>query len=108
MSSDEPLVQSAIKDLQDGDSEIRTTAARTLGKLGAAEAVEPLQSCLKDESWMVRMYAAEALGRIGSHARDAVPALIQALDDKHSNVVAQAKVALKNIATPEALASLES
>jgi HEAT repeat protein len=42
-----------------------------------------------------RMFAAQALGRIGPAAADALPALAQALNDPHPSVGAAAKLAIK-------------
>ena len=55
----------------------------------------------------VRSRAASALGRIGGGAVDAVPALIQLLQDQSSDVRLNAAVALKNIGTPEALKAVK-
>ncbi len=46
-----------------------------LGRLRSVEAVPALIDALQDESWMVRMYAARALGEIGPPAGEALPAL---------------------------------
>jgi hypothetical protein len=43
------------------------------------------------------MFAAQALGRIGPAAADALPALAQALHDPHPSVGAAAKLAIKQI-----------
>ena len=45
--------------------------------------VERLIKQLQDQNVDVRAFAIEALGDIGSEAQDAVPALIQLLQDKH-------------------------
>ena len=45
--------------------------------------VERLIKQLQDQDVDVRAFAIEALGDIGSEAQDAVPALIQLLQDKH-------------------------
>lgn len=52
---------------------VRISAARTLGKIGDARAVEPLIQALKEDSdWSVRHEAVEALGEIGD-AREIEP-----------------------------------
>src|SRR5215204_4317297 len=66
---------------EDKDPNMRYWAAESLGKFGpeAQSAVPDLIAALKDESKMVRMGAAYALGAIGS--ADAVPALQEAAKD---------------------------
>jgi hypothetical protein len=51
--------------LKDDEWEIRLDAAKSLGSIGDARAVEPLCEALKDGNWEVRNAAAEALGHIG-------------------------------------------
>src|SRR5262249_4331019 len=53
------------------------------GKGGAA--VPPLIEALKDRNYYVRTGAARALGRMGLRARQAIPALIQALKVEEVN-----------------------
>lgn len=69
-----------------------------------APAIEPLISALKDSKWMVRVYAAGALGGIGD-AR-AVEPLIAALKDSKSSVRIFAAVALGNIGDARAVEPL--
>ncbi|MCI0380393.1 MAG: HEAT repeat domain-containing protein [Gemmataceae bacterium] len=71
----------------------RALAAEMLGKRGAikrsdvAEAVEPLKKALeKDTDAGVRAKAAEALGYISPEAKDTVPLLTKALEDKNFSV----------------------
>ena len=45
---------------------------------------------LKNEDSFIRWRAASALGQIGPAAKDAVPALMEALKDKHSGVTRRA------------------
>ena len=52
---------------------------------------------LRDEDWIVRADAAAELGRMGEGAKDAVPALIQALQDSDAEVRYNATWALGNI-----------
>jgi HEAT repeat protein len=52
---------------------------------------------LKDHDGWVRKSAAEALGRIGPAAKDAVPALNELLKDEFKEVRAAAQAALKKI-----------
>jgi HEAT repeat protein len=53
---------------------------------------------LKNQNTYVRRRAADALGHIGSEASSAVPALTEALKDRHSEVRASAASALEKIA----------
>ena len=97
-SVEDETIRLAIKDLADPAAEIRQAAAKQLGKLRARQAVVRLIGVLGDESWMVRMTAAEALGRIGPPEALSAKAVLEALlNDRHPNVVAQAKHALKSL-----------
>ncbi len=97
------LINLTIKDLSSADAEVRQAAVRTLGKIQAVAAVGEIIPLLRDSSWIVRMYAAEALGRIGSSDSEAVKGLMELLHDSRPNVVGQAIIALKVIGTTEAL-----
>lgn len=62
---DEPVTETLLMLLNDGDAEIRANAARTLGDLRTPEAEAPLLEILEsDDSLRVRSLAAVALGRI--------------------------------------------
>jgi HEAT repeat protein len=76
---------------------IRGEAARSLGRLRAVEAVEPLQDALEDEAEWVRVASVEALGRIG--APEAGPALVGALAGTRT-LRRQARQALVAIGAP--------
>ena len=56
-----------LNDLRTSNSEkVRYNAARVLGEMGDASAVEPLIDVLKnDRNGSVRLYAARALGELG-------------------------------------------
>lgn len=62
------------------DQEVREQAARALGSIGDPTTVGVLMDALADKGWHVRRGAAWALGRLGTVAASAVPALTQALD----------------------------
>ena len=68
------------------DCSVRCVAIKTLGAIGktATDAVPVLIERLRDEDFVVRMRAAEALGAIG--AKEAVPGLIESLRDEDSDV----------------------
>lgn len=85
-------VMGLVEALRNEDRDVRRSAARALGQIGDARAVEPLITALRDESWGVRRDAAKALGRIGD-AR-AVEPLLGALRDEDSNVRREAAKAL--------------
>lgn len=86
-----------VRALGDKDKEVRSWAANGLAIIGAADkmTLHALSRVLKeDQSADVRWWAAYSLGYLRSKARDAVPALIQALKDSAPKVRGQAIVAL--------------
>jgi HEAT repeat protein len=94
----EHSVPSLVKTLkEDQNPDMRYWAAESLGKFGpeAQPAVPDLIAALKDESKMVRMGVAYALGEIGS--ADAVPALQEAGKDPEKEVRDAAAHSLKQI-----------
>ena len=90
---DRKAVELLIKALGNWDPGVRWIAAKALGQIGDQRAAEPLIQALRDE-WYVREAAAEALGKIG---KPAVEALIQALRDEDSGVRKAAAWALEKI-----------
>jgi HEAT repeat protein len=64
---------------------------------GDPEAVPVLIELLKDNSSLVRQEAILILARIGAPAREAMPALGQALNDPDEQVRARAVTALRQI-----------
>jgi HEAT repeat protein len=76
---------------------LRAQAARSLGRLRAGEAVEPLTHALGDEVEWVRVASIEALGRIG--AIRAAPRLLERLTDTRA-VQREARRALVEIGEP--------
>ena len=63
---------------------------------------------MKDEDASVRDLAASALGRIGSDARDALPALILALKDEEASVRYSSNLALAKIGIPAVPSLIEA
>ena len=87
--------QRLIELLQDGDPNIRHTAALSLGKIGWAEAERPLIEALADRDVTVRSAAAWALGRLGEAASgEASSAVAAAIDDPATPVKEVAASAL--------------
>jgi len=59
--------------------------------------VPALIEALKDDDYIVRQYAVEALGRIGPKAASAVPGIRAALNDEYPDVREAAAKALREI-----------
>jgi len=77
---------------------IRQSAARLLGQISPADvAIEDLTRAMDDSDWLVRMWSADALARIGPTARDAVPALRRAAEDTDHHVRISAALAIQGI-----------
>ncbi len=67
--------------------------------LGMGKEIVPYMiSLLKDDDWEMRRGAAWILGKVGPDAKDAVPALTEALNDTNAAVRMKAAEALKKIA----------
>ena len=95
--------------LTDGDAEIRSQAAKTLGQARSAAAAAALMPLVSDANPRVRASATIALGRIGH--RPAVPALVAMLaaDNEEDVYLRNAGVvALTNIGDRAALTALSS
>jgi len=98
------LVQVLQTALEDENSDVRSSAAEALGKIGSEKAVEALLQAFKDEDWNVRYRAAEALAMIGSEK--VVEALLQALKHEDSDVRRSAAEALGNIGSEKVVEAL--
>lgn len=105
------LVSAHLKDTESSDRGIRGRAITNLGVMGkfgvlgsaTGAVVTRLIDILRSDAG--KNYAVSpALEKIGAPA---VPALVELLDDKNYVVRSDAKMALKAIGTPEALAALE-
>jgi HEAT repeat protein len=92
-------VSQLVKQLKDTDAEMRRSAAKSLGEMGAdaKEAVPDLMKSLKDGDMFVRRFSAQALAGIGPDAKDAIPALKDALGDKRKEVAEAAAGALAKL-----------
>lgn len=86
-------VPELVAALGDNDANVQNLASVALGQQGAG-AVPDLIRILKEGPLSSRRWAAVALTRIGSPARDAVPALVDSLDKGDDALTDQALVAL--------------
>ena len=87
-----PPPSDLIRLLNDSEARVRRRAALALGRVGLAEAVEPLTRVLMDEDAEIRQMAAFALGLIGDASGR--PALSAALKDLSPAVSGRAAEAL--------------
>jgi HEAT repeat protein len=98
-------VDAVIKSIEDSglNPYVRAAAARSLGQIKAENAADSLIDALKDESWIVRLNAREALLQIGEPT---VEQVITALKDKNSTARWQAAWVLGRIKTEKAIEPL--
>lgn len=103
-SNAQPAVEALISALaHDSAFGVRCDAAEALGKIGpAARVVPPLADALEDDSWILRSSAARALAGLGGEAKDAVPALMRALEDEytHDPLSAYGQFVLRSLTLP--------
>lgn len=90
---DEQLARLIWQLLKGEKVEVRRTAAETLGKIGDAQAVEPLTQAINDQNRQVRSQAAESLVKIGGE--DGIKALADALESEDEHVTGVAARALE-------------
>ncbi len=81
--------------LKDGEAEVRSAAARGLGRFRDRRAVEPLIQALRDPALVARAAAAEALGQLGDS--QAVNWLVRLLRDIEPVVRSRASQSLKQL-----------
>lgn len=83
-------VEALVGRLGDGGVEVRRTAVRMLGRIGERRAVPELATRLRDDSEVleVRLAVLNTLSSIGG--RDALATLIEALDDRSTDVRVEA------------------
>lgn len=97
-------IPALLKGVQSRDEYLRDSAARALWRINRHEAAIPaLIQRLREAQPIARSYAAKSLGAIGRDAKQAVPALTEALRDQDADVRHFARLALKKI-DPEAAA----
>jgi HEAT repeat protein len=94
-----PVLRAA---LQHGDAYIRQNAAVALWQIGRhREGIPVLVRELRLKEWSIRGQAAKALGRIGPGAREALPALRDALQWRSDRISPHVALALWRVAGPE-------
>lgn len=93
----DPQVAKLARELLDSDDEsARFTAATELGRLGDPTAISALSRAVADDAhYLVRRASARSLGSL--KAWNAVPVLIDALEEKEAYVAQQAGYALEEI-----------
>jgi HEAT repeat protein len=95
-----PALVETIRQTRNHDKRILFACNHALLAMGK-EIVPDMISVLKDEDWEMRRGAAWILGKVGPDAKDAVPALTEALGDSNDSVRIKASEALKKIRAEE-------
>ncbi|MCA9473132.1 MAG: HEAT repeat domain-containing protein [Nitrospirales bacterium] len=91
----------------DPDTDMRRTAALSLGKVADSDGIPALRSGLKDSDSLVREYSAWALGQLEEELpQDAALDLIMALGDPAVNVKQTAAASLRNAVPQKSLSNL--
>jgi HEAT repeat protein len=94
-------VPALVRRLKDEEGDVRVAAALALLKIApeqqAPSSLAALLAELKNPDLLIRILAADALGGLGTRARDAVPALTNVLRDPEPEVRQAGKDALKKI-----------
>jgi HEAT repeat protein len=91
-----PMLIEIIRQTRNHDKRMLLAANTALLKMGK-EIVPHMVSLLEDKDWEMRRGAAWILGKVGPDARDALPALTDALEDPNPEVRAKAAHSLKQI-----------
>lgn len=106
---DDRALAALLLALKDRALMVREAAAAAISRYNSPAAFEVLLAALKEKederSWMVRRFAAEALGQLGD--RRAVPALVEALRDTSDLVRPAVARALGNMGDRSAIAALK-
>jgi HEAT repeat protein len=76
-----------LKILQDNESEFRSHAAGALGRIGDADAIPVLINTLNDVDHHLVSASAQAIGRFGPSAKQALPQLLELLDDNRTHSI---------------------
>ncbi len=90
-----------LKDLKDGDPEVRAESARELGVKGDKDAVPHLMEALKDDDPLVRANTALALGHL-DRSKETVGSLLRLLKDESWVVRHDAAIALGELKAEQA------
>jgi len=91
-----PLLVETIRQTRNRDKKLLLACNYALLAMGK-EIVPAMITLLKDDVWEMRRGAAWILGKLGPEAKDAVPALTEALNDSNPEVRTRAAAALKKI-----------
>jgi len=91
-----PALIEMIREIRNVDKRLLFACDKALLGMGK-EIVPDMVALLKDDNWEMRRGAAVTLGRLGSEAKEAVPALTKALNDTNAAVRVKAEEALKKI-----------
>jgi len=91
-----PALIETIRQTRNHDKKILLGCNYALLAMGK-EIVPYMISLLKDDEWEMRRGAAWILGEVGPEAKDAVPALTEALNDSNPEVRTRAAEALKKV-----------
>ena len=104
LTKSEKAIPRLIKALEEENSNVRSSAASALGKIGSEAAIPGLVQAIEDADSAVCLSAASALGKIGSEA--AIPGLIKALKHADSAVRWRAAETLGKIGSEAAIPGL--
>jgi HEAT repeat protein len=99
------VVDYLLPTIKEMSSQSRAYTAEVLSNVSAS-AIPSLVAALKNKEGAVRAASAEILGKMGSAAKDAVPDLIEALNDEDQSVGEKVKAALGEIKDPRAIEPL--
>ncbi|MBU7586798.1 MAG: HEAT repeat domain-containing protein [Nostoc sp. TH1S01] len=104
LGEEDAAVNKLLELLQNSESNVRSSAAEALGKIGTEAAIPDLLELLKDSKFIVRNSATIALGKIGTEA--AIPDLLELFKDSESHVRSSAAEALGKIGTEATIPDL--
>lgn len=83
VADDSAARDAALREIGSGSNQVRRDAATKLGHLGAASnVVSALAKAIDDQDRQVSTNALDSLAELGPDAREAIPALVDALDSR--------------------------
>jgi len=91
-----PVLIETIRETRNRDKKMLLSCNYALLAMGK-EIVPYMITVLKDDNWEMRRGAAWILGKVGPAAKDAIPALTEALNDTNAVVRKKAAESLKKI-----------